>query len=156
MAAIAFQNEIGAKFIHTPFEGAAPAVTSLLGGHLDAVAVSPAEVYTQVQSGDLKVLAVMSDQRIENLPDVPTLKEKGIDLSIGTWRGIFAPKDTPDDVCAKLEESFGNSSESEEFKTALDKLNLGFKYLNAQELEEFLEQQNKQFEELSKSMDLNK
>lgn len=156
MAAIALQNETGAKFTHTPFEGAAPAVTSLLGGHLDAVTVSPGEVYTQVQSGDFKVLAVMSDDRIEKLPDVPTLKEKGIDLSIGTWRGIFAPKDTPEDICLKLEEAFGKASESEDFKASLDKLNLGFRYLNAKELEEFLKEQNEQFVELSKSIDLNK
>lgn len=156
MAAIAFQNETGAKFVHTPYDGAAPAVTALLGGHVDAVTVSPGEVYTQVQSGDFKVLAVMSDERVKQLPDVPTLKEKGIDLSIGTWRGICVPKETPDDICSKLEGAFIKASETDAYKSTLEKLNLGYASMKSEEFSKFLEQQNTQFEELSKSIDINK
>lgn len=92
LAAAALEDKTGTRFGHIPFQGAAPAVLALLGGHIEAVAVSPAEVTTHVQSGKLKVLMVMADKRVKGFDKVPTAKERGIDLSIGTWRGLGAPK----------------------------------------------------------------
>ena len=63
---------------HVPFEGAAPGVTALVGGHIQAVAVSVAEVRAQVQSGQLKILGVMDDKRDPLFPDVPTFKEQAL------------------------------------------------------------------------------
>ncbi len=68
---------------------AQPAITGLLGGHIEAVSVSPGEVINHVKGGKLKTLVVMADERMKTMPDVPTLKEKGVDLSIGTWRGLI-------------------------------------------------------------------
>ena len=62
LAAAALEVETGTSLNHVPFEGAAPAVTALLGGHIDAVSVSPAKVITQVEAGEFKVLAVMADE----------------------------------------------------------------------------------------------
>ena len=70
LAASALEDKTGAKFGHIPFQGAAPAVLALLGGHIEAVAVSPAEVTTYVQSGKLKMLMVMSDQRVKGFEKV--------------------------------------------------------------------------------------
>lgn len=64
--------------------------------------VTPGEAIAQLRSGQLKALGVMSEERIQYIPDVPTLKEQGIDVVTGTWRGIGAPKDTPDAVIEKL------------------------------------------------------
>lgn len=155
LAAAAFEKETDTKLNHIPFEGAAPAVTALLGGHIDAVSVSPAEVISQVEAGELKVLAVMADEKVEALPEVPTLKEKGIDLSIGTWRGLAVPKDTPADVVSKLEKSFGETVQSEEFKASLDNLNLGYRYENVEGFKTLLEEQNQLFGDLIPSLKLN-
>ncbi|MGY5344698.1 tripartite tricarboxylate transporter substrate-binding protein [Paenibacillus glucanolyticus] len=155
LAAAAFEKETGAQFNHIPFEGAAPAVTALLGGHVDAVSVSPAEVVTQVQAGELKVLGVMAEERVESLPDVPTLKESGIDLSIGTWRGLAVPKDTPDDVVKILEESFGKTAQSDEFKEQIKKMNLGYRYENGEGFTKLLEEQDQLFANLIPSLKLN-
>lgn len=148
LAAAAFEKETGTTLNHVPFEGAAPAVTALLGGHVDAVSVSPAEVITQVEAGKLKVLAVMADEKVEKLPDVPTLKESGVDLSIGTWRGLAVPKDTPDDVVKVLEDSFATTIQSEEFKSTLDKLNLGYRYENSEGFLNLIKEQDALFAEL--------
>ncbi|GAA0321475.1 tripartite tricarboxylate transporter substrate binding protein [Bacillus carboniphilus] len=155
LAASAFEQETGVTFNHVPFEGAAPAVTALLGGHIDAVAVSPAEVRTQVEAGELKVLAVMSDNRVEALPEVPTLKESGIDLSIGTWRGLAVPKDTPEDVVQKLEESFGKTAQADAFKDTLNKLGLGYRYEDGEGFKALLKEQDELFAELIPSLELN-
>jgi tripartite-type tricarboxylate transporter receptor subunit TctC len=129
LAAAALEDKTQVKFNHTPFQGAGPAVLALMGGHIDAVAVSPAEVTTFVQAGKLKTLAVMADQRLKGLFEkVPTLKERNIDLVIGTWRGIAAPKNTPPEVIAYLKTASEKIANEPGFREVLDKQNLGFSY----------------------------
>ena len=128
LAASALEDKTGVKFNHIPFQGAGPAVLALLGGHVDSVAVSPAEVTTYVAAGKLKMLAVMADQRVKGFEKVPTLKERNIDLTIGTWRGIAAPKNTPPEVVAYLKKLALNASNEPAFRETLDKQNLGFAY----------------------------
>lgn len=128
LAASALEDKTGVKFNHVPFQGAGPAVLALLGGHIDAVAVSPAEVTTHVQSGKLKTLAVMADKRVPGFEKVPTLKERNIDLAIGTWRGIAAPKGTPPQVVAYLKDLALKASSEPAFRETLAKQYLGFVY----------------------------
>ncbi len=75
LAAAGLAKETGAQFKHVAYDGAAGAITDLLGEHIDAVAVSYAEVANYVESGDLKVLAVMNDKRLDSIPDVPTCRK---------------------------------------------------------------------------------
>lgn len=128
LAAAALEDKTNVKFNHIPFQGAGPAVLALLGGHVDSVAVSPAEVTTYVAAGKLKTLAVMADQRVKGFEKVPTLKERNIDLSIGTWRGIAAPKNTPPEVVAYLKNVTLKASSEPAFREVLEKQNLGFSY----------------------------
>jgi tripartite-type tricarboxylate transporter receptor subunit TctC len=128
LAAAALEDKTGVTFNHVPFQGAGPAVLSLMGGYVDAVAVSPAEVTTYVQSGKLKMLAVMADQRVPGFEKVPTLKERHIDLSIGTWRGIVAPKGTPPEVVAALKRITQQAANEPAFRALLDKQYLGYAY----------------------------
>ena len=125
LAAVAYEQKIDSKFSHIPYDGAAPAVTALLGGHIEAVTVSPAEVASHVSSGALRTLAVMDDKRARGFDNVPTLKESGIDLSIGTWRALVGPKGLPDDVVAKLGDASRKAVEEPTFIEVLDRLNLG-------------------------------
>jgi tripartite-type tricarboxylate transporter receptor subunit TctC len=128
LAAAALGDKTGAPFGHIPFQGAGPAVLALLGGHIEAVAVSPAEVTTYVQAGKLKTLAVMADQRVKNFDRVPTLKERGIDLSIGTWRGIGAPRGLPPEVLATLRTAVERTAQEPMLREVMDKQNLGYAY----------------------------
>lgn len=125
LAASALEDKTGVKFNQIPFNGAAPAVLALLGGHIDAVAVSPAEVTTHVQGGKLKTLAVMADARVKGFENVPTLKERGIDLSIGTWRGLGAPKGTPPEVVALLKNVTAKAMNEPVLKETMEKQNMG-------------------------------
>ncbi|CAM4247446.1 tripartite tricarboxylate transporter substrate binding protein [Bordetella muralis] len=126
LAAAALEDKTGVKFNHIPFTGGNPAVLALLGGHIDAVAVSPAEVIQYVKAGKLKTLAVMADQRVKGFENVPTLKERNIDLSIGTWRGIAAPKGTPQPVLDTLGEAFRKAAAEDSLKKFMDEQNLGY------------------------------
>ncbi|MGE4277245.1 MAG: tripartite tricarboxylate transporter substrate binding protein [Lawsonibacter sp.] len=116
LAAAGLAKVAGTSFKHVGYDGAAGAITDLLGGHIDAVAVSYAEVSNYVQSGDLKVLAVMANDRLEAIPDVPTCKELGYDAVLGTWRGLAVPAATPDEVVNELYRIFSEAAASEEFK----------------------------------------
>jgi tripartite-type tricarboxylate transporter receptor subunit TctC len=154
LAAAALEDKTGTKFNHTPFQGAGPAVLALLGGHIDAVAVSPAEVTTYVQAGKLKTLAVMAEQRVKGFDKVPTLKERNIDLVIGTWRGIAAPKSTPPEVVAYLKDLSQKAANEPAFREVLAKQNLGFSYADDVAFKANMAKDNAYFKALMGKLDL--
>ncbi|WP_159913915.1 tripartite tricarboxylate transporter substrate binding protein [Pantoea sp. 18069] len=102
MAALALCQRAGVEFNHIPFAGGAPALQALLGGHIDAVSITTAEAANYVTAGTLRPLGVMAERRLSNLPEVATLRETGIDLTVSLWRALAAPKGTPDAVMAVL------------------------------------------------------
>lgn len=124
LAAAAVGEKTGVQFNHIPFQGGNPAVLALLGGHVDAVTVSTAEVLTHVAGGKLKVLAVMSDKRLKGFENVPTLKERNIDVSVGSWAGLGVPKGTPANVVNTLKTVALKSMNEPVLIEAMDKMNL--------------------------------
>lgn len=157
IAAASLAKETGIKLNHVPFDGAAPAVTSLVGGHIDAVTVSPAEVATQVEAGKLKTLGVMSEKRSQIMSDVPTFQEEGIDVTpIGTWRGLVVPKDTPGEVVQKLEDAFLKGAKEEEFQDFMKKNGLGLEIKSADEFENFMEKEDQFYGDMISDLNLNK
>lgn len=131
LAAAALGEKVGARFLHVPFPGSAPGLTALLGGHLDAMATSPGEASAHVQGGKMRLLAVMAEERQPGFEDVPTLKERGIDLSTGTWRGLAVRRGTPPDVAAALATITREAAAEPGFREALARGNLGFAYAEA-------------------------
>lgn len=94
----------GARMLHVPYKGAAPALAAAIGGEVSAVFLSTAAAIIAIKAGQVRPLAVTSTQRIASLPDVPTLAESGVtgfDYN-GGWMGVFAPGRTPRDVVHKL------------------------------------------------------
>ena len=110
--------------------------------------MSPGEVAAHVSTGKLKTLAVMADRRIKGFDNVPTLKERGIDLSIGTWRGLAAPKGTPPEVLAVLADATRKSAEEPVLREALDRLSMGYAYADAETFRAAMKQDNEVFRQL--------
>lgn len=148
LAAEALADKTGTKFNHIPYDGANPAVTALLGGHIEAVTVSPAEVVNHVAAGKIKLLAVMSDQRANGFDQVPTLKEKGVDLTVMTWRGIVAPKKTPPAVVDALRNAAKQTADDPAFKESLAKMNLSHAYLDSADFKKAIDKDNAFFKGL--------
>jgi len=146
MVAVSLERVADVKLIHVPYNGAAPAITDLLGGHITAVTVSAAEVAPQVENKLLKMLAVTATQRMENFPDVPTAIEQGYDLDLGTWRGLAAPSKTPQDILAKLEKALKESVMDSRFKNFMKREGFGIRYLDAQDFAKFLAGQEKAYQ----------
>lgn len=103
LAAETFAVATGTRFTHIPYNGSAPAVTSLLGGQTKLLFGVATDVIQQIRAGKLRALAVATDKRMQVLPEVPTLAEAGVPgIEIEIWCGMFAPKATPSDVVARL------------------------------------------------------
>ncbi len=128
---------IGDKVVYVPYgEGRAPA--ELLGGRIDAALQWAGQFAPHVEAGTLRVLAVTGDERIALLPDVPTAMEQGVDVNITMWRGLAAPKDTPPEVVAALEEAAKKATEAPEFVEASEKLGFSPAFMPASEFAELI------------------
>ena len=102
-----FGTAAGFKFVHVPYRGAAPALTDLLGGQVQAFFADAPALMAQITAGKVKALGAASDRRNPMLPDVPTLAEQGYpDTSSDNWYGLLAPAKTPPAVIAKLNDAF--------------------------------------------------
>ncbi len=137
LTGVAVSKFYGADVVHVPF-GKGLAVSALLGEKIDASVQLAAEVMNQVEAGTVRLLAVTGDKRIEAAPDVPTLKEYGYDGNLTLYRSFHAPKDTPDEVIAILEEVFKYAVESEEFAEFAKELGVQVSFMGAEELDEFV------------------
>ncbi|MDH0417915.1 tripartite tricarboxylate transporter substrate binding protein [Delftia tsuruhatensis] len=149
LAAAALQDKAGVKFNHAPYRGANPAVLDLLGGHIEAVAVTPVEVATYVAAGKIRPLAIMAEQRIQaGWEAVPTLKERGIDLLIGGWRGLAVPRNTPDAVVQTLRKAMTQTLKDPVLRETMAKQNMGEGYLDQPEFKAVIDRDNAVFKQL--------
>ncbi|WP_258358721.1 tripartite tricarboxylate transporter substrate binding protein [Moorella sulfitireducens] len=155
LTAVALENKTGAKFTHVPF-GQGLAVSSLLGGKIEASSQLPAEIMSQVKAGQVRILAVTGEERLASLPDVPTFKEKGIDLTLSLWRGIAVPAGTPQPVIAKLEAAFKKVAESQEFKDFAAQMGANIEFRGASEFDAFIAQQDKELAALMEQIGMKK
>lgn len=132
-------------------DGAAPAVTALLGGDIESVGVSPGEVYEYVRSDDLKILATGGSERLPALPDVPTFDEAGVSEDfpeIGAFRIVNAPEGTPEEVIQVLEEAFVDAAESEEYIDFLEERAYGHLVMDASDSQAYLEEQEDLYQDI--------
>jgi len=103
LAAEMFNSQTGARLVHVPFKGNAEVLNALLGGHVKVHFALSASTLQHVRSGAVRVLAVTTENRMEALPDVPTIAELGYtEFEISSWQAMFAPTGTPKDVIAKI------------------------------------------------------
>ena len=131
LIAMAFEKAMGVKFNHIPFSGGGPSVTALLGGHINAVSVSPPEGISQVQAGKLRIIALFSEKRFDMFPNIPTCKEQGVNFAMGQWRGLAAPKGTPPAVIQKLHDAFKKGMEDAGFKKNAKDMAVNLEYLSS-------------------------
>ena len=111
-----FQIETGSDLLHVPYKGSAPLTTDLLGGQVDMSFDTITPVLPFIKEGRLKPLAVTTGTRSPTLPNVPTLKEQGVNVDIGTWFGLLAPAKTPKEVVTRLNTELVKILHSPEFK----------------------------------------
>jgi tripartite-type tricarboxylate transporter receptor subunit TctC len=123
-----------------PSKGAAPALQDLMAGGIEMSTCSLPEAATLIDAGKVRPLAIMASKRDPKFPDVPTLKEMGINWTCGAWRGIAAPKGTPPEIVAVLEKAVEKVVKSDEFIKFMKNRGFGIYWLNSAEFAKALAQ----------------
>jgi tripartite-type tricarboxylate transporter receptor subunit TctC len=120
-----FRVRTGTDIVFVPYNGAAPAIADLLGNHIQINVTTKAVLLPHIRTGRLRAIAVTTDERWPELPDVPTFRESGYDGFPDYLRfGLFAPKGTPADVIAKINTAENARLNSVDMQTAIAKLGL--------------------------------
>jgi tripartite-type tricarboxylate transporter receptor subunit TctC len=115
-----FERAADVSLIHVPYKGGAPAITDVIGGHVQVLAVNALEVQPQVKAGKLRVLAVLSRKRSPMWPEVPTIAESGYaGFEASVWYGFVAPAATPKPVIARLHAEVQKALASSEVRERL-------------------------------------
>ncbi len=115
-----FEHSAGITLAHVPYKGGAPAITDVLGGHVQAVAVNALEVQPHVKSGKLRVLAVMTPTRSSIFPDVPTVAESGFPgFEASVWYAVIGPPGMPAPLVARLHADVQRALASDDVKSRL-------------------------------------
>ncbi|MBI4195235.1 MAG: tripartite tricarboxylate transporter substrate binding protein [Betaproteobacteria bacterium] len=137
LASAALFDKMGIEVIYVPYgKGSAP--VELLAGRIDAALQWPSQYKAQVEAGQLRVIAVTSQERLPVLPDVPTAKEQGYNVDAVLWRGIAAPKGTPKDVIAKIEDAIRKVVTGKDFQERAAKLGFEPAFLGAAAFDKFI------------------
>ncbi|HSB69901.1 MAG TPA: tripartite tricarboxylate transporter substrate binding protein [Candidatus Methylomirabilis sp.] len=137
MAMEMLTHAAGIKLKHVPYNGAGPALTAILGGHVDALASGPAVVLPHIKAGKLRPLAGWGAKRVEALAELPTFKELGYDIEFYIWAGVFAPTGTPEPVLQKLRDIVRQAVQDPDFKSAMVKMETPVAYMDAPEFRNF-------------------
>lgn len=118
LAAVQLQNAAGIQLTHVPYKGAAQASNDLIGGQIDMYLSSVPTLIGHVRNGKMRALAVTSAQRVPDMPDVPTVAERGFPgFEAVTWFGLAAPAGTPPDVVKRLNAEFNKALQTSELGT---------------------------------------
>ena len=118
-----FAKRAEIKLLHVPYKGNAPMVAALLSGEIDLSMDTRAISYPLTQQGKLRALAVLSSKRLKSTPELPTINEMGLTgFTYEGWQGIFAPKNTPPNVVAKLNKELNLMIEQADVRKKLEEL----------------------------------
>ncbi len=130
----------GLNVLHVPFQGQAPAITSLLGGHTDLQMLPAGSAVAMRKAGKLKVYAVTTQTRFFDLPDVPTLKEEGFEsMNFANWFGLVAPVNVPPAVTQRLTTDMTAILKSPDTRVALQKLGVDqYPAMSPQDFQKFI------------------
>ena len=149
IARVQLEQATGLSFQKVAFsDGGGDTVTNLLGGHVDMGTAYYSECASQLEDGSLKAIWVAYGERSAYAPDVPTLKELGTDIELGTWRGVLVPAGTPDEVVAILRDAYEKTIADPEFLKALDAAGNAAIFKSADEFYEMMKEESVSLKEV--------
>lgn len=156
LAAAAVEQKFGVKFKHVSFSGTSDTITAIVGGHIDATFSQPGSALSQIQAGNISMLAVLADERMTTFKDVPTVKESypDMDFQIIGWVFVAAPKGVGDDEIKYLKDKLGAASTSDKYKEALASLNMQEITMKPDDLAGFVDDQINFYKDLTKDMQI--
>lgn len=149
-----FEYEAKIDVTHVPFGGSTDMLAALRGGHVSASVAKISEVASLVNSGELRILASFTEERLENFQEVPTMKEGGYDILFGSARALVAPKGTPQEIIDYIHDKFKEAIDSPEHMEKAKNADLPIMYMSPEELGAYIKNEEVYLNEISKILDL--
>jgi putative tricarboxylic transport membrane protein len=156
VCAYLIEKAAGVQFNFIVFNGGGEVNAALLGGHIDIAVSNPGEALELSKAGKVKLLGVFAEKRLAGAPDVPTLKEQGVNVTYVQNRGLVAPADIPADARKILEEAFAKYMKTEMFKKYLADNMLSPAWMDGETFGKWLEGENTKYAVIVKDMGLMK
>ncbi len=147
-----FIKATGLKFRHVPYSGGGPAVTAIVGGHEDFASVTVSSSIPVVKGNKMRILAIQGDTRVKSIPEVPTLKELGIDASLPMCVGLWAPAKTPMPIVEKLRAVVKQVTEDKAFINVIEGQGDEVNYVDGDSFGKLLESQSQKVAQLFKQL----
>ena len=147
------EKAAGIKFKYVSYDGLAQRMNSILGGHIDLTDGNLTQK-GKVDAGQLKFLAIGTEKRSPEMPNVPTLKELGYNVVYSVSRGLLAPKGTPNDILSKLEGACAQAAKDPAFVESMKKQGTDVPYLDRKGYAAFLKQNDIVNKDLSRDLGL--
>lgn len=119
-----FRSQGGFEVLHVPYTGAAPALAAVAGGQVDSMILPMSVATPQAAGGKVKILGLASPKRFAAAPDLKTFAEQGVPIDAGTWVGLMAPANTPDDVIQRLNRAVIAVVENPQVREQLIRMNV--------------------------------
>jgi tripartite-type tricarboxylate transporter receptor subunit TctC len=138
------------KMRHVPTNGGGPAITALLGGHVEMTAGGPAAISGHVKTGKMRAIVGWGAKRHEAFPEIPTFKELGYDIEYYIWAGMFAPRGTPEPVMKVLRDAARKTVEDPDFRKTMANVNSPIQYMDAPDFAKYWEADGKRLAALVK------
>ena len=146
---LAFEEATGTKFNIVDVGGASDKITALLGGRIDIIPTQLGLVNSYIESGDFRVLGILSEERLKSAPDVPTFKEQGIDIVMDKFFFWGFPKGTPEEVVTIFTEALEKVVTNEDYQKEMEGYMVEPVYLNPEEANELMSKEEKFYTELN-------
>ena len=143
-----FLDAAGIEMTLVPFKGDAPGITALAGGHVDSHSGVPASSTAMVESGELKILGIAAEERMEQFTGIPTFREQGVDLVIGSFHAVYLPKGTPEEVVDKVMGAVRETMAQPEVIEKMKNVGLGPTFRDRAGAAEFLARQDATYKAL--------
>ena len=145
---------VGSEFRGVPYDGGSQTRTAILGGHVDVASMTGGEAWAQAQAGKLRILASSLPKSSGALPNVPALKEQGVNFQFTLWKNLYLPKKTPDAVKDTLNTAIAKAMRNPEFVKLMDGIRSDVDYMDHQELAKTLVEEDKFIKDLLTKMKL--
>ncbi len=148
------EYEAGIKVTHVPFGGSSDMLAALRGSHVDATVAKLSEVAQLHESGELRIIASFTEDRLGNFEEVPTLEEKGYKIYFGSARAIVAPAGTPKEIVQKLHDMLKTVIDTPEHMEAAANVDLSIEYMSPEELRDYITKTEEYLKDVSTKLDL--
>ena len=152
--AAGLERAAGVKMINVPFKGDTEGAVALAGGHIEVHVAVPVSYKSLAEAKKVRILAVAAEKSSALYGNLPTFRDNGIDLVIGAFHGIYAPKGTPPAVIAKLAEAIEKTTTSKEWLDTMRDVGAGVEFLKGPEAKAFLANQDSTYRKIIEDLGL--